>query len=126
MTKKWFSWPILLNVGQKYCRMEHSAILLTFIKLEFVIKVFVLSIFEMPFYTGFTVHLQLGTCICTVRVVNTGNTNLFSKQITNDQSKFLTDNAMNCAVIHSPVNKSIQLICQREATRTSTPSNQNS
>ena len=38
-----------LNAGQKYCRMlqgEHSAILLTFIKLPFVIKIFVLSIFE--------------------------------------------------------------------------------
>ena len=34
---------------------EHSAILLTFIKLPFVIKIFVLSIFELPFYTGFTV-----------------------------------------------------------------------
>ena len=47
-----------LNAGQKYCRMlqvEHSAILLIFIKLPFVIKIFVLSIFEWPFYTGFTV-----------------------------------------------------------------------
>ena len=35
-----------LNAGQKYCRMiqgEHSAILSTFIKLPFVIKIFVLS-----------------------------------------------------------------------------------
>ena len=42
------------NEGQKYCRMpplEHSAILSTFIKLPFVIKIFVLSIFEWPFYT---------------------------------------------------------------------------
>ena len=34
------------NAGQKYCRMlqgEHSAILSTFIKLPFVIKIFVLS-----------------------------------------------------------------------------------
>ena len=29
---------------------EHSAILLTFIKVPFVIKTFVLSIFEWPFY----------------------------------------------------------------------------
>ena len=46
-----------LNVGQKYCRMlqrEHFATLSTFIKLPFVIKMFVLSIFEWPFYTGFT------------------------------------------------------------------------
>ena len=34
---------------------EHSAILSTFIKLPFVIKIFVLSIFEWPFYTSFTV-----------------------------------------------------------------------
>ena len=34
---------------------EHSAILSTFIKLPFVIKIFVLSIFQRPFYTGFTV-----------------------------------------------------------------------
>ena len=37
----------LLDAGQKYCRMlqdEHSAILLTFIKLSFVFKIFVLSI----------------------------------------------------------------------------------
>ena len=31
---------------------EHSAILLTFIKLPSVIKIFVLSNFEWPFYTG--------------------------------------------------------------------------
>ena len=37
---------------------EHSAILLTFIKLLFVIKIFVLSIFEWPFYTGSTVLLS--------------------------------------------------------------------
>ena len=35
---------------------EHSAILLTFIKLPFVFKTFVLSIFEWPLKTGFTVH----------------------------------------------------------------------
>ena len=43
----------LLNAGQKYCRIlqgEHSAILSTFIKLPFVIKTFVLSIFEWLFY----------------------------------------------------------------------------
>ena len=33
---------------------EHSATLSTFIKLPVVIKIFVLSIFEWPFYTGFT------------------------------------------------------------------------
>ena len=34
---------------------EHSAILSTFIKLPFVIKISVLSIFEWPLKTGFTV-----------------------------------------------------------------------
>ena len=37
---------------------EHSAILLTFIKLPFVINTFVLSIFEWPLKTGFTVWLE--------------------------------------------------------------------
>ena len=44
-----------LNAGQRYCRMlqgEHSAIFSTFIKLPFVIKIFVLSIVEWPFFTG--------------------------------------------------------------------------
>ena len=36
---------------------EHSAILLTFIKLPFVYKTFVLSIFEWPFKTDLTVIL---------------------------------------------------------------------
>ena len=38
---------------------EHSAILSTFIKLLFVIKIFVLSIFEWPLKTGFTVSSTL-------------------------------------------------------------------
>ena len=33
----------------------HYAILLIFIKLPFVVKIFALSIFEWPFYTDFTV-----------------------------------------------------------------------
>ena len=56
--KIWFQDQLSLNPGQKYCRMlhgEHSAILWTFIKLPIVIKIFVLSIFEWPFYTEFTV-----------------------------------------------------------------------
>ena len=49
-----------LNAGQKYYRMlqgEHSAILLTFIKLPYSIKIkiFVLSAFKWPHKTGFTV-----------------------------------------------------------------------
>ena len=44
---------------------EHSAILSTFIKLPFVIKILVLSIFEWPFYTSFTViilHYEVFSC----------------------------------------------------------------
>ena len=51
-----------LNAGQKYCRMlqrEHSAILLTFIYLPFVLKIFVLSIFEWPLKTDFTCLFDL-------------------------------------------------------------------
>ena len=44
-----FQYQLSLNAGQKYFRVlqgEHSAILSTFIKLPFVIKIFVLSISE--------------------------------------------------------------------------------
>ena len=54
-----FETDLSLNEGQRYCRMlqgEHSAILLTFVKLSVAIKTFVFSIFEWPFYTGFTVY----------------------------------------------------------------------
>ena len=50
-----FQDQLLLNTGQKYYRMlkgKLSEILLTFIKLPFVIKIFVLSNFDWPFYTG--------------------------------------------------------------------------
>ena len=46
------------NAGQKHCRIlqrEHSTIVLTFIKLPFAIKIFVLSIFEWSLKAGFTV-----------------------------------------------------------------------
>ena len=56
-----FQDQLSLNSSQKYCRMlqgEHSAIHLTFIKLPFAIKIFVLSFFAWPFYTGFTVLIH--------------------------------------------------------------------
>ena len=49
---------ISLNAGQKYCNMlqgEHSVILSAFIKLLFVIKIFVWYILERPLKMGFTV-----------------------------------------------------------------------
>ena len=50
-----FQYRLSLNACQKYCRMLHSAILLTCIKLSFSIKTLVLSIFKWPLKTGFTV-----------------------------------------------------------------------
>ena len=61
-TKLVFQDQLSLNAGQKYCRKlkgEHSAILLIFIKLPFVFKTFVLSFFEWPLKTGFTVVVAL-------------------------------------------------------------------
>ena len=51
-TKIGFQDRLSLNAGQKYCRML-SATLSTFIKLPFVVKIFVLSILEWPLKTGF-------------------------------------------------------------------------
>ena len=49
---------------------EHSAILSTFIKLPFVVKIFVLSIFECPFYSGFTVlHFKEMMYFCPFKIV---------------------------------------------------------
>ena len=58
-TKIGFQDQFSLNAGQKYCRMiplEHSAILLKFIKLPFANKIFVKSIFEWRLKTDYTVH----------------------------------------------------------------------
>ena len=49
------------------CSKEHSAILSTFIKLPFAIKPFVLSIFEWPLKTGFTVYVDLISYFIKVR-----------------------------------------------------------
>ena len=57
-SKNGFQDRLWLNAGQKYCRMhqgEHPAIFSTFIKLPFVIKIFVLSNFEWPLKTDFIV-----------------------------------------------------------------------
>ena len=65
MTKIGFQDRLSLNAGQKYCRMlqEHSAILLTCIKLPFVFKIFVWSIFEWPLKTGFAIITIPGTLV---------------------------------------------------------------
>ena len=61
-----FQGKLLLSAGQKYCRMlqgEHSAILST-IDLPFVLKTFVLSTFEWPLKTGFTVCILILPLVC--------------------------------------------------------------
>ena len=68
---------LLLNAGQKYCRMlqrEHFSIISTFIKLPFVIKIFVWSIFEGSFYTGFTANLTLHATTKLLRQEKNGQT----------------------------------------------------
>ena len=65
-----FQDQLSLNAGQKYCRMlqgKHSAILLTCIKLPFANKIFALSIFESPFYTGFT---KVSSQACSMQIFN--------------------------------------------------------
>ena len=47
-------------------QVDHSAILSTFIKLPFVIKIFVLSIFECPFYRGITVQFTHRYRVCAI------------------------------------------------------------
>ena len=58
-TKIGFQDRLSFNAGHKCCRMlqlEPYVILLTFIKLPFVITTFYLSIFEWPLKIGFTVN----------------------------------------------------------------------
>ena len=67
---KWY-----LNKGQKYCRMlplEHSAILLTCIKLSSVLKVNFGILFEWPLKTGFTVLSFSMYCLTPSRALSPG------------------------------------------------------
>ena len=73
-------------------QVEHSAIISTFIKLPFVIKIFVLSIFECPLYTCFIVvkyvhiHIQAYTAsvkfftVCLIYCIS-GNGELIKNNI---------------------------------------------
>ena len=67
-----FQDQLSLYAGQKYCRMlqgEHSAILSTFIKLPFAINTFILSIYQLPLKTGFTVS-EVYSLRCTIFTQN--------------------------------------------------------
>ena len=68
---------------------EHSAILLTFIKLPFVIKIIVLSIFEWPFYTGFTVNCSkiVTLTFITLKLLSHADFDHFSHSSLNYKSK---------------------------------------
>ena len=59
--KNWSQDQLSLNASQKHCRMlqgEHSAILLTFIKLCFVIKIFVLFLFLSGHFTQVLLYVS--------------------------------------------------------------------
>ena len=63
-TKNLFSKPVIAQCRSKVLQnalREHSAILLTFIKVPFVFKTFVLSIIEWLLKTGFTVVTRADT-----------------------------------------------------------------
>ena len=60
-----FQDQLSLDAGQ-----EHSAVLATFIKLPFVFKNFVLSIFEWPPKAGFTVLLNINEPVHENLVIN--------------------------------------------------------
>ena len=67
-TKIGFYNQLLFNAGQKYFRMlkgEYSAIRSTFIKIPFVIKIFVLPIFEWLLKTG----LSFGNTIAWLKLL---------------------------------------------------------
>ena len=61
-TKIGFQDQYSLNAGQKYCRMQHFAVLLTCIKLHVPhgFKTVVLTIFKWLLKTGFTVFDKYG------------------------------------------------------------------
>ena len=65
---------------------EHSALLLTFIKLPSVIKIFVLSFFEWPLKTGFTVFQRYypEVALCSEKQIKKTITFIISTQ-TGDQ-----------------------------------------
>ena len=68
---------------------EHSAILLTFIKLPFVIKIFVLSIFEWLFSTGLTVHDLIGGFVYVTGLDIAYISNGYVYHTRNDKAKFI-------------------------------------
>ena len=67
-----FQYQLSLNAGQKYCRMlplEYSAILSTFIKLNFVIKTSVLSFLKAVLHRFYCIHLTMSATLLAVNFV---------------------------------------------------------
>ena len=70
----WKKKQLSLNAGQKYCRMlqgEHSAILLTFIKLSFLLRSLFFVFFERLLKTCFTVltiYMYFLFCCCKMNI----------------------------------------------------------
>ena len=67
-SKLTFQYRLSLNAGQKVLQnalLEHSAILLTFIKLPYAFKTFVLFIFEWQLFTLITTDDKLKTIFVT-------------------------------------------------------------
>ena len=52
-----------VKTNAEYSKLEHSTILSTFIKLPFVIKIFVLSVFEWPIKTDFYSEVFVGKAV---------------------------------------------------------------
>ena len=89
--------------------LEQPAIPLNFIKLPFVIKIFVMSMFEWPFYTGFTVFRTAkykilyfpGVCLVFV-TVKFGLFFLVTHVTTsNAKEQFLQHSYQFCELLHS-------------------------
>ena len=78
---------------------EHSAILLTFIKLPFVIMIFVLSTIEWPFYTSFTLVLHRVNMYYMSRLIDTCRFNV--KRLRIRMAHILNDLLMSHSVIDS-------------------------
>ena len=74
---------------------KHSAILSTYIKLPFVIKIFVLPIFEWPFCTGFTVHNNEPWCGASKPLFFQGEYTMFSVDSTVLLTLFLIEAPFN-------------------------------
>ena len=89
---------------------EHSAICLSFIKLPIVIKIFILSILEWPFYTGFTVYENLhfypfrydDQYTLKMNFTDGASKKSRSGEITKSVAEFFDDNGVLCFDLFEP------------------------